>query len=320
MKRKKIGLALGGGTMRGMSHIGVLEVLVEKGIPIDNLVGCSSGAVVAAAFACGRLEELKKIATSLKKKDRRKMLDITLTGEGLIKGGKMKSLFQFLTAEKRFEDIRHLDLAFVGTDALTGDEIVINEGLISEALEITTALPGLAPPKRYKGKMVIDGGTAMMVPAKISYAFGAEKVIGVNVGVNRSFLTRAVGDIRKLIRGSRLAKITRPIFEIEEKILNADEKKFLGKAKKVMEKIHLLDDFEKGRFTFLEVYLLGLRAMSRDYKKGLFSPRDCDVAIEPEVFHIKRSDVTRTKELINQGRKAAEEKIKDIKRLLHVDS
>ncbi|MDI6778128.1 MAG: patatin-like phospholipase family protein [Patescibacteria group bacterium] len=317
MKRKKIGLALGGGTMRGMTHIGVLEVLIENGIPIDNLVGCSSGAVVAAAYACGRLEELKEIATSLNKKDRRKVLDITLTGEGLIKGGKIKSLFQYLTAEKKFEDIEHINLAFVGTDALTGEEIVINEGNISEALEITTALPGFAPPKRYKGRMVIDGGTAMMVPTKVAYAIGAEKVVGVNVGVNRSFLTRAVGDIRKLLRKSRLAKIACPIFEIEEKIHNADEKKFLGKARRLMEKIRLLDDYEKGNFSFIEIYLLGLRAMSRDYKKGLFNARDCDVAIEPEVFHIKRLDVTRTNELIKKGRTATEKKMEEIKKIIN---
>ncbi|PJA85487.1 MAG: hypothetical protein CO142_03865, partial [Candidatus Moranbacteria bacterium CG_4_9_14_3_um_filter_44_28] len=44
MKRKKLGLALGGGTMRGMTHIGVLEVLEENDIRPDVLVGCSSGA------------------------------------------------------------------------------------------------------------------------------------------------------------------------------------------------------------------------------------------------------------------------------------
>jgi predicted acylesterase/phospholipase RssA len=204
----------------------------------------------------------------------------------------------------------------VGTDAISGEEIVIREGSIAEALEITTALPGLAPPKRYKGRMVIDGGTAMMVPAKTSYEIGAEKVIGVNVGVNRSFLTRVVGDIRKLMRKSYLARLAQPLFNAEEKILEADEEKFLGKAKKIMEKIHLLDDYEKGRFSFLEVYLLGLRAMSRDYTKGLFFDSDCDVAIRPNVLHIRRLAVTKTSELIHEGRKATKNKLKDIKELI----
>ena len=164
MKRKKLGLALGGGTMRGMTHIGVLEVLEEKDIQPDVLVGCSSGAIVAAAYACGRLEELKEIAMNLNEKSRRKVLDFTLTGEGLIKGRRLRSLFEYLTADKKFEDLNDISLAFVGTDVLTGNEVVINEGSIAEALEITTALPGFAPPRRHRGRIIIDGGTAMMVP------------------------------------------------------------------------------------------------------------------------------------------------------------
>lgn len=312
MKRKKLGLALGGGTMRGMTHIGVLEVLEENDIRPDVLVGCSSGAVVAAAYACGRFRELKEIAVNLDEKSRRKVLDLTLTGEGLIKGRRLRSLFEYLTAEKKFEDIANMRLAFVGTDILTGNEVVINRGNIAEALEITTALPGLASPKRHKGRIIIDGGTAMMVPSKVAYKLGSDAVIGVNVGVNRSFLTRIVGDVRKLMRQSRLARFARPIFKARDKIVNLDEKKFLGRAKEMMKKIKLLDDYEKHHFNFLEVYLIGLRAISRDYQKGLFRDSDCDVAIRPDVLHIKRLDVGKTRELIEKGRKATEEKLEEI--------
>jgi len=312
MKRKKLGLALGGGTMRGMTHIGVLEVLEENDIRPDVLVGCSSGAIVAAAYVCGRFNELKEIAMNLDEKSRRKVLDFTLTGEGLIKGRRLRSLFEYLTAEKKFEDVADTKLAFVGTDALTGNKIVINRGNIAEALEITTALPGLAPPRRYKGRIVIDGGMAMMVPSKVAYELGSDAVIGVNVGVNRSFLTRIVGDVRKLMRRSRLAKFAQPIFRARDKIINIDEKKFLGRAKEMMKKIKLLDDYEKHHFNFLEVYLIGLRAISRNYQKGLFRDSDCDIAIRPDVLHIKRLDVGKTKELIERGRKATEEKTEKI--------
>ena len=64
MPRKKIGLALGGGTMRGMTHIGVLEVFEENNFPIDFLVGCSSGAIVAAAYACGKTERTQRDSPS----------------------------------------------------------------------------------------------------------------------------------------------------------------------------------------------------------------------------------------------------------------
>jgi NTE family protein len=304
-KRKKIGVALGGGTMRGVAHIGVLEILEENSMPVDVLVGCSSGAIVAAAYACGRLEEFKKIVLALDKKGRRKFFDFRLAGEGLIKGEKLRSIFNFLTAEKDFSDLKNVKLAFVATDANTGKEIVINKGKIAEALEITTALPGLAPLKRYEGKLLFDGGTAMLVPAKVTYQLGADFVIGVDVSVNRSALTRAVGDIRGLMKKSRLKRIVEPVFWMQDKILNFDEKKFLGKARELMKRIKLLDDYEKRKFNFIEAYLIGLRAISADYKRGLFKDEDCDVAIHPKVLHIKRGDVTHSAEMIEEGREAA---------------
>lgn len=316
MQRKKIGLALGGGTLRGLAHIGALETLSENKLKPDILTGCSSGALVAAAFATGKLDDLKEVSLSINKHSRRKMLDFCLTGEGLIRGKKLRSFFEYITGGKKFEDISDLQLAFVGTDALTGNEVVINEGSIAEALEITTALPGFAPLKRYKGRLVFDGGTAMMVPAKIAYDMGAEKVIAIDVGAQRSFVTRLVGDARKLMRESRVGKMAKPLFRVQEKIINSDEHNFLGKARELMQKLHLLDDYAHQRFSFLETYLIGLRAISSDYKKGLFFDNEADVAIRPDVFHIYRSDVTKIEELIYEGRKATERFLPKIKKLI----
>jgi len=60
-KRKRIGLALGGGGARGLAHIGVLRVLEKEKIPIDLIVGTSIGALVGGAYAAGfSPEELQK--------------------------------------------------------------------------------------------------------------------------------------------------------------------------------------------------------------------------------------------------------------------
>ena len=49
--RKKVGLVLGGGGAKGVSHIGVLKVLEEAGIPIDYIAGTSMGAIVGGLYA-----------------------------------------------------------------------------------------------------------------------------------------------------------------------------------------------------------------------------------------------------------------------------
>ena len=315
MSRKKIGLALGGGILRGMAHIGALEVLAENDIVPDILTGCSSGALVAAAYGCGTLGELKKISLSVDRKSRRRMLDFCLTGEGLIRGKKMRSFFDFITGGKNFEDIEGIKLAFVGTDALTGKEVVIDEGNIAEALEITTALPGLAPLKRHKGRFVFDGGTAMLVPAKIAYDLGAEKVIAIDVGANRSLMTRLVGDVRRLMRKTRVGKMAAPMFRMQKMIINSDEHNFLGKARELMQRLHLLDDYVNHEYNFLETYLIGLKVITSDYERGVFHEDQADIAIRPEVFHINRSDVTKIDEIIQAGRKGVEKKLEKIKKI-----
>ena len=64
--RKKIGLALGGGVVRGMAHIGVLAVLENAGVPIDFVAGTSAGSLVGAMFATGlRAVQIQEYAAKL---------------------------------------------------------------------------------------------------------------------------------------------------------------------------------------------------------------------------------------------------------------
>jgi NTE family protein len=72
--RPKIGLALGGGAARGWAHIGVLRTLKSAGLVPDVIAGTSMGAVVGAAYAAGRLDEIEDWARSV---TRRRMLRST---------------------------------------------------------------------------------------------------------------------------------------------------------------------------------------------------------------------------------------------------
>jgi len=310
-----LGLALGGGTLRGMAHLGVLEVFEENGIRPQVLTGCSSGAIVAASYACKRTDELKKIALSIKRKDRRKMLDFCLTGKGIIRGGKLLQFFEFLTDNKDFEDIKDHKLAFVATDVETGDAVVINKGSIAKALQMATAVPGITPLQKYEGRLVFDGGTAMLVPAKLAYEHGADKVIAVDVSVGRSLLTRVIGDLRKIGRKGPIGKIVNPVISIQNRIQENWESEFLKRSKAILRKTKLLYDVNDRELNMVETYLLGLRAISRDYERGLFRDEDCNLALRPDVLDVKRVDVEKTEILIEKGREAARIKIGEIRRM-----
>ena len=69
-KRPVIGLALGGGVVRGMAHIGVLREFEKNNIPIDLIAGTSAGAFAGASYAAGLSpDQIEEIALKLKWND-----------------------------------------------------------------------------------------------------------------------------------------------------------------------------------------------------------------------------------------------------------
>ena len=93
-------------------------------------------------------------------------------------------------------------------------------------------------------------------------------------------------------------------------LISKSPNKTLEGKKKLAKLLYFVD------FNFFEAYLIGLRAISADYKKGLFLDDDCDIAIRPDVLHFRRSDVSQAKMMIEEGRKAAEDKMEEIRGLL----
>jgi len=86
---KKVQLVLGSGGARGIAHIAIIEGLVNDGIEIEAVYGCSMGAVIGGIFAVGHLEEYKEWLLGLSKNDVFDLMDFTLTKEGFIKGDKI---------------------------------------------------------------------------------------------------------------------------------------------------------------------------------------------------------------------------------------
>src|SRR5690606_4596036 len=90
-KKPRIALVLGSGGARGYTHVGVIEVLIERGYEIVAIAGCSMGALVGGIYAAGKLREFKDWATGLGQFDVLRLLDISLSSPGAIRGEKVFS-------------------------------------------------------------------------------------------------------------------------------------------------------------------------------------------------------------------------------------
>ena len=158
----------------------MLLALTEQGIAPDFVAGCSMGAMVGAAFAAGRIEQLETYAMSLDWKRVVGLLDLGLRG-GLIKGDRLLNMFQGQFVECQFSELA-IPFAAVATDLATGKEHWLREGLVSNAVRASCTVPGLFRPVLHEGRYLVDGSVVNPIPVSLCRAMGAEVVIAVDLG------------------------------------------------------------------------------------------------------------------------------------------
>ncbi|MBR3750860.1 MAG: patatin-like phospholipase family protein [Clostridia bacterium] len=178
-KRKRIGLALGGGAARGLAHIGVLQVFKEHGVPIDCIAGCSMGAVVGGIYCSGQnIERLQELALSLQESE---IMDLGRPRKGLVKGKKAERLIDSLCCKKTFAQCV-IPFCATATDLVTSRTVAITSGRLSKAIRASISIPGVFEPVDWDDMLLVDGGVTDRVPVDLCReALGAQYVIAVDV-------------------------------------------------------------------------------------------------------------------------------------------
>ncbi|CAN5269302.1 patatin-like phospholipase RssA [soil metagenome] len=180
MTRPRIGLALGSGSARGWAHIGVIDALAEAGIEPDIVVGTSMGSLVGAAYVAGRMTALREWAMAATWREIAGLMDVRLSGGGLIEGKQVIAFLQRLDVAAPIENYAKT-YAAVATDLVTGREIWLQSGPIPEAVRASIALPGIFSPARVGDQWLVDGGLTNPVPVSVCRALGADVIIAVNL-------------------------------------------------------------------------------------------------------------------------------------------
>ena len=271
---------LGGGAARGLSHLGVLQVLENAQIPIDMIVGTSMGALVGAMYAAhGSIQKIlpdvirylhsKQFAESKihsLRRDEEETLGLYDQFTKYMKRAQLYSstvtrtayfddndVFEFFSHFVDDRDIRSLPVPFVAvaSDLATGEQVVIDSGPVILAAAASSAIPGAFPPVKVGEHVCIDGGMVNMVPATVALQRGADFVIAVNVS----------HDLPEPAEFKRALRIFFRAHDITKRMLIAHQLKF------------------------------------------------ADVVITPNVGRIHWADFTRADVMIEAGEKAAREKL-----------
>ncbi|MGL5682324.1 MAG: patatin-like phospholipase family protein [Marinifilaceae bacterium] len=211
-ERKKVGLVLSGGGAKGVAHIGVLKVLEEAGIPIDYISGTSMGALIGALYAIGydshTLDSLVRnqdwrfllgdqaersdLPFAAKEADGKYLVSLPFSKKGvrmpagMISGQNIYNLFTELTLGYHdsisFSKLP-IPFACIAADLVTGNEIVMKEGVLPRAMRASMAIPGVFAPVQYDNMVLVDGGIANNFPVNVCEEMGAEVLIGVDLSM-----------------------------------------------------------------------------------------------------------------------------------------
>ena len=178
---EKVGLVLSGGSAYGFAHIGVLKVLVKNKIPIDIITGTSMGALIGGLYASGM--SIEQMENEIVKFSNNKFMDFNLFGfseGGFLHGKKIIKVLKGFIGEKEIKDCK-IPFSSVATDLISGEKVVLDEGLVVDAIRASISIPGLFKPIIKDGKCLIDGGGVDNLPVDEARKLGATKVISVDV-------------------------------------------------------------------------------------------------------------------------------------------
>lgn len=177
---RRVGVALGSGSARGLAHIGVLDAIEEAGLEVAAIAGSSMGAFIGAAYAAGRLDRLAAEFRAMDWKGIAALLDPVFPRSGLIDGQKVAD---WVRAQVGAVAIEALPVPFraIATDLASGEAVAIGAGDLIEAVRASIAVPGIFTPARVDGRLLVDGGLVDPVPVGAVRALGVDFVIAVDL-------------------------------------------------------------------------------------------------------------------------------------------
>lgn len=209
-QKPKIGLVLSGGGAKGLAHIGVLKVIDSLGIKIDYIGGTSMGAIIGGLYASGYTgKQLDSIfqyidtdalvqdyvprgSKSFYEKRNDEIYALTLPFDKFKLGlptALSKGMYNFNLLSRLTKHVGHINnfnrlpIPFfcIATDIEKGTEIILDKGILPQAMIASGAIPSLYNPIEINGKLLVDGGVVNNYPVEEVRKRGAEIIIGVDV-------------------------------------------------------------------------------------------------------------------------------------------
>ena len=306
MPRPRIGLALGSGSARGWAHIGVIEALHEAGIAPDIVCGASIGAFVGAAYVSGQIAALKAFAEALSWREIVGLLDVRLSGGGLIDGKQIVALLHRLKIVAKIEDSPK-PFAAIATDLESGREIWLRDGPMDEAVRASIALPGIFSPARHGERWLVDGGLVNPVPVSTCRALGADIVIAVNL--NGDIVEPLKGETAKRMFGGMAPMPPEFLRRLANQIPAGIREQAAALAPRLLESA-------PSRPAYFSVLANSINIMQDRITRARLAGEPPHIMLLPRLRHIGLLEFNRAAEAIAEGAACVEQALPALRRYL----
>lgn len=188
----RVALVIGSGSVKCAAALGLMRVMTRENIPVNMVVGCSGGSIYAALIALGWPVE-RAVETTLRmwtrdmtrKRNSRAILQIVFPklfrfdeSFGLIDDRLINRRLREGFESASFADAK-IPLFVTATDFYNGDQVVLSEGSIAEAVRASIAIPYIFPPYKVNGRFLIDGYQSDPLPIGVAIKEGADIIIAM---------------------------------------------------------------------------------------------------------------------------------------------
>jgi NTE family protein len=188
---RRFTLVLGGGGIRGLAHVGVLQALEEHHLLPQEVVGSSVGAIVAAAWCAGMgTDEMKDVALQLRRTDlfqiaHRDMALKRMLAPAIYQRAPLAHFVRGALGDITFDELEH-PLVVNTVDINSGTQVFwgtpgLRDIPVADAVIASCAMPGFLPPHEIRGRYFVDGAAAANLPVSPAGAADRDLVIAVDV-------------------------------------------------------------------------------------------------------------------------------------------
>ncbi len=163
-----------------MAHIGVIELLMEQGYEIVEVVGCSMGAVIGGMYCAGHLSQYTEWLLKQTKTDVYRLFDLAFSRQGLVKGERIFGVLEQMAGKRNIEELR-IPFTAIATDMLSRKEVHFKKGDLYKALRASTGIPGVFTPVADDKSLFVDGGVLNPLPVDAIEKRDDTMVVAVNL-------------------------------------------------------------------------------------------------------------------------------------------